>query len=109
MTLNSFIIVYGYAAVVAIVGTLGYILKQSVPSIVAGLVSAILLLIAGRAIQQGQSWGFPAALVLTVLLLLNFGSRYMRSETHEFWPNGLMAVVSLLALVALFISGRGRA
>jgi uncharacterized membrane protein (UPF0136 family) len=107
-TLNSFMIVYGYAAVVAIVGTLGFILKQSVPSIVAGVVSAILLIIAGRAIQQGQSWGFPAALVVTVLLLLNFGSRYMRSEAHEFWPNGLMAVVSVLALVALFISTRGR-
>jgi hypothetical protein len=34
--------------------------------------------------------------------------RYGRSETHEFWPNGLMAVVSLLALVALIISARGR-
>jgi uncharacterized membrane protein (UPF0136 family) len=102
-------IVYGYAAIVAIVGTLGYVLKKSVPSIVAGLISAIILVIAGRAIQQGQSWGFPTALVVTVLLLLNFGSRYMRSEAQEFWPNGLMAVVSLLALVALFISGRGRA
>jgi uncharacterized membrane protein (UPF0136 family) len=101
--------VYGYAAIVAIVGTLGYVLKKSVPSIVAGLISAIILVIAGRAIQQGQSWGFPTALVVTVLLLLNFGSRYMRSEAQEFWPNGLMAVVSLLALVALFISGRGRA
>ena len=108
-TLNSFLIVYGYAAVVAIVGTLGYVLKKSVPSIAAGVVSAIILIIAGRAIQQGQSWGFPTALVVTVLLLLNFGSRYMRSETHDFWPNGLMAVVSLLALVAMVISSRGRA
>jgi uncharacterized membrane protein (UPF0136 family) len=101
-------VVYGYAAIVAIVGTLGYVMKKSVPSIAAGVVSAIILLIAGRAIQQGQSWGFPTAVVVTLLLLLNFAMRYGRSETHEFWPNGLMAVVSLLALVALIISARGR-
>jgi uncharacterized membrane protein (UPF0136 family) len=106
--LNAFLVVYGYAAVVAIVGALGFVLKKSVPSIAAGVLSAIILVIAGRAIQQGQSWGFPTALVVTVLLLLNFGMRYMRSETHEFWPNGLMAVVSLLALVVLLVSTRGR-
>ncbi|HEX8236285.1 MAG TPA: TMEM14 family protein [Abditibacteriaceae bacterium] len=106
--MNSFMVVYGYAAVVAIVGTLGYVLKKSVPSIAAGVLSAIILVIAGRAIQQGQGWGFPTALVVTILLLLNFAMRYMNSKTHEFWPNGLMAVVSLLALVALIISVRGR-
>lgn len=104
--MNPALVTWAYAAVVAIVGTLGYVLKQSIPSIIAGLVAGVLLAVAGRAIASGQRWGFLAALIVTVGLLLNFAGRYGRSG--ELWPNGLMAIVSVVALVALIVSAKGR-
>lgn len=100
--MTAYIVVYAYAAVVALVGTLGYVLKQSMPSLIAGIAAAIVLCIAGRGIQQGAAWGFPIALVVTLLLLGRFASTYMRAQPQVFWPNGFMALVSLVALIALF-------
>lgn len=101
---NQALVTWTYAAIVAVVGILGYVLKQSVPSIIAGVVAGALLAVAGRGISMGQRWGFLMALFVTVALLLNFVRGF--SKTLEFWPNGLMAGVSVLALIALLLSGK---
>ena len=100
------LIILIYAGVVAIVGISGFVLKGSVISMVAGLASGAILAWAGRAVAQRQAWGFPVAVVVTLLLLARFASGYNR--LHEMWPNGFMAIVSALALVAIVISGRNR-
>ena len=101
---NQALVTWTYAAIVAVVGTLGYVLKQSVPSIIAGLVAGALLAVAGRGISTGKSWGFLMALMVTVALLLNFAGRF--GAKGGFWPNGLMALVSVAALAALIMSGK---
>lgn len=101
---NQSTVTWTYAAIVAVVGVLGYALKQSVPSLIAGVVAGALLAVAGHGISTGKPWGFLMALMVTVALLLNFAGRF--GASGGLWPNGLMALVSVAALVALILTGR---
>ena len=69
------------------------------------IVGGLALLAAGWGISRGQVWGLQAALVLTLALLVFFIVRYIR--TRAFMPGGLMAILSLLALVATWLSAHG--
>ena len=105
------LIIFVYGALVAAGGIMGYIKtlntsKPSVASLVAGVVSGAILLGAGWALQHGQRWGLFLAMLVTALLLVFFGYRFMGSKT--FMPGGLMTILSLIVLLALLFTGRGR-
>ena len=102
--MNPSLIAWIYGAIVAVVGVLGYVRAGSKVSAIAGLAAGAVLIALGVAMQRGQRWGLPAAVIVTILLLGNFASRYFRVQPREFWPNGVMAAVSLAALAALALS-----
>ena len=97
-------IVYVYAVLVIIGGVIGYTRAQSRPSLIMGVVSGLLLLLAGWGLGHALSWGEPLSIVLIVALLVFFGGRYANSRA--FMPSGLMAVLSLLALIGFFVTRR---
>ena len=99
------LLVIVYALLVIVGGVLGFVKAGSRPSLIGGLVGGLALLAAGWGISRGQVWGLQAALVLTLALFVFFTVRYVR--TRAFMPGGLMAILSLLALVATWLSAHG--
>ena len=101
------LIVIVYALLVMAGGVLGFVKAGSRPSLIAGLLGGLALLTAGWGISRGQVWGLQAALVLTFGLLVFFTLRYFRGSPRAFMPGGLMAILSLLALVGVWLAARG--
>ncbi len=99
------LLVFIYAALTMVGGIFGFVKAGSLPSLISGLVSGLLLLAAGYGLLRGQSWGLPLALVLTTAILIFFGIRF--AQGHVFMPAGLMVILSLLTLAGvLLIRGR---
>lgn len=101
------IVAFLYAALVLGGGIMGYAKAKSSPSLIAGSISAILIGIAGWAMSRGLVWGLQTALIITALLTGFFFLRWERSPTRAFMPAGLMAVLSFLALQAIWLTTRG--
>lgn len=90
-----------YALLVAVGGVLGYVRAGSVASLVAGLVSGLLLVGSAVAMMRGAFQpGWWLALVVTVLMLARFG---MTAATKGFklMPGGLVIIMSILVLIML--------
>lgn len=103
---TSSLIVIVYALLVMVGGVFGFVRAGSRPSLIAGVLGGLALLTAGWGIDRGQVWGLPMALVLILGLLVFFTARYVR--TRAFMPGGLMAALSLLALVGVELAAHGR-
>lgn len=95
------IIVYVYAVLVSAGGLIGYVKAKSLPSLVMGEISFLLLLAAGYGLGAGKSWGLPLAAALALLLLVFFSLRYLKSSPRAFMPGGLMAILSLITLIGI--------
>ncbi|MBD1912023.1 MULTISPECIES: TMEM14 family protein [unclassified Leptolyngbya] len=87
-------IAYGVLAIVG--GVLGYAQAKSKISLLAGCGCGALLLISALLQIQGQSWGLIVAAVVTVVLLLAFMMRWLK--TRKFMPAGLMLILGVPAL-----------
>jgi uncharacterized membrane protein (UPF0136 family) len=88
-----------YGALAMIGGIIGFKQAQSKASLISGLVTGIGLLIAGVGLLQAQMWGFWLAIALTLLLVVVFIGRLVK--TRKFMPAGLMVVVGVVTLIAL--------
>ena len=100
------IITYVYGAIVLLGGIMGYAMAKSTMSLVGGVVSAIILIAAGWAMGQGRGWGVPVAAIVMVALMLFFGRGYLNDPTKV--RNAALAGLSLLALIAVLVTSRGR-
>jgi len=100
------LIVTAYAVLVSLGGVLGFVKAKSLPSLIGGEVGFVALAVAAYGLYRGQVWGLQAALVLILALMVFFAVRYVR--TRAFMPGGLMAILSLLALVGVELAARGR-
>ena len=98
------LIVLVYAVLVIVGGGLGFVRAGSRPSLIGGLVGGLGLLAAAWGLGRAQAWGLGVALALTLALLVFFVVRYVR--TRAFMPGGLMAILSLFALVGVWLAGR---
>ena len=87
-------IAYGILAIVG--GILGYMQAQSKISLFAGCGCGILLLMSALLQFQGQTWGLTIAVGVTVVLLLAFMMRWLK--TRKFMPAGLMLILGLPTL-----------
>lgn len=102
--MSAAIVIYAYGAFMLLGGIMGAV-KGSKISLIAGGITGIILLIAGRAVAKGASWGYPTAVVVTGLMLANFAGMYMKGHQTR---SAVFAVVSLLFLVAMLMAGRNR-
>jgi len=100
--LLSAIIVFVYGMLVLVGGVFGFVKAKSRPSLIAGVAGDFALSIAGVGIISHQSWAVPLALVLIAALMVFFAARYAR--TRLFMPGGLMSILSLLALLGVWLT-----
>lgn len=88
-----------YAVLMALGGAVGFLIRGSFPSLVAGLGFSALLALSSWLIHKKAASGFPLAMVLTITLTLFFTYRFCIS--YAFFPAGLMTIVSLFVLTLL--------
>ena len=98
------IIVYVCAALVIAGGVIGCFKAKSLPSLIAGTLSFLLLLVAAHGMRTGQQWSLPLANLLTLFLLVFFSARYAKSSPRALMPGGLVATLSLLTLAGILLT-----
>ena len=81
-----------FGALTIVGGVIGYVKAQSVPSIVAGAITGVLLLIAGFILPQHRTAGIVAAFVISLLLAAQFVPKLVR--TGKMMPAGLMSILT---------------
>lgn len=90
-------IVYGVLTFVG--GIIGYIEAKSTPSLISGVISGILLIAGGILSLNGAAWAEIAALVITVMLVIVFAWRLIK--TKRFFPAGLMTAAGVVAIIVM--------
>lgn len=95
-------IVLIYGILTAAGGVFAYLSVKSVPSIVAGGASGLLLIFAGYLMMRGSyGAGWWVALVVTLALLARFAAASYTD--FKFMPGGMMILLSVIALAALLL------
>ncbi|MDJ0705141.1 MAG: TMEM14 family protein [Leptolyngbyaceae cyanobacterium MO_188.B28] len=90
-------IAYGSLSMVG--GIMGYIQAQSKISLISGMGCGLLLLISAFFQFQGQTWGLIVSVAVTIVLLLAFTMRLIK--TRKFMPAGLMLILGIPALMVM--------
>jgi uncharacterized membrane protein (UPF0136 family) len=91
-----------YALLLVVGGLIGYFKAGSRASLIAGMSSAIVALLALWLWSRNSPSGVWIGLVLSIVLFLLFAYRYA-VKTRKFMPSGLLAVVSLMVLAVLVL------
>jgi uncharacterized membrane protein (UPF0136 family) len=92
-----------YALLLALGGVIGYLKAGSRPSLIAGLLSALVALVALGLSARANRSGILLGLLLSVALVVLFGYRY-GVKTRKFMPSGLLAVASIIVLGVMLLS-----
>ncbi|MBF2036696.1 MAG: hypothetical protein IGR92_14780 [Leptolyngbyaceae cyanobacterium T60_A2020_046] len=90
-------LMYGVLAIMG--GAIGYQQARSKVSLISGSASGALLLVAAVGLLQNQGWGLVLAIAVTVLLIIVFVGRLIK--TRKLMPAGLMIVVGVATLATL--------
>ena len=91
-----------FGALTIIGGVIGYVKAQSVPSIIAGAITGILLLIAGWILPNNRMVGLVMAFVVSLLLAAQFVPKFFR--TWKVMPAGLMSILSVIGLIVVIVA-----
>ena len=82
-------------------GIVGYVKAGSVPSIIAGSITGVLLIVAGLLLPEHRLPGLIIGLIVSLVLAAQFIPKFIR--TGKLMPAGLMSVLSAIGIiVALF-------
>jgi uncharacterized membrane protein (UPF0136 family) len=89
-------------------GVMGFVTSGSVPSLISGLISGVLLIAAAFMTRSYPKAAYTLATVVTVALIAVFVERFMK--THKVMPSlglvGLSVVMLILLIVGHFIGNR---
>ena len=91
-----------FGALTILGGVIGYVKAGSLPSIIAGAITGILLLVAGWILPTNRAIALIIALVVSILLAVQFVPKLIR--TGKIMPAGLMSVLSLIGIVVAIIA-----
>jgi uncharacterized membrane protein (UPF0136 family) len=91
-----------FGALTIVGGIIGYVKAGSVPSIIAGAITGVLLLIAASILPTHRTAGLATALVISVLLALQFVPKLIR--TGKMMPAGLMSILSVIGVVVAVVA-----
>jgi uncharacterized membrane protein (UPF0136 family) len=91
-----------FGALTIIGGIIGYVKAGSVPSIVAGAITGVLLLIAASLLPAHRSAGLATAFVVSLLLAAQFVPKLIR--TGKVMPAGMMSILSVIGIVVAIVA-----
>jgi uncharacterized membrane protein (UPF0136 family) len=95
-----YFIIFGALTIVG--GVIGYVKAGSVPSIVAGVITGVLLLAAGFLLPEHRVAGLTIALITSLLLAGQFIPKFVR--TGKAMPAGMMSILSAIGLVMAIVA-----
>jgi uncharacterized membrane protein (UPF0136 family) len=78
-------------------GIMGYVKARSVISIVAGLITGLLLMAAAYILSERRELGLGIAFFTSLLLALQFIPRVLR--TRRLVPGGIMSLLSVVGML----------
>lgn len=90
-----YFIVFGLLTIAG--GIIGYVKAGSLPSIIAGAITGVLLLIAAFLLPENRLWGLGLALITSLLLAAQFVPKFIR--TGKVMPAGMMSILSVIGIV----------
>jgi len=90
-----YFIVFGLLTIAG--GVMGYVSKGSVPSIIAGSISGVLLLVAAYLIPTHAALALALAGVVSILLAGRFVPAFIK--TGSLMPAGMMSLLSVIGII----------
>ena len=91
-----------FGALTILGGVIGYVKAGSVPSIIAGAITGVLLLVAAALLPEHRAAGLATAFIVSLLLAAQFVPKFIR--TGKVMPAGLMSILSVIGIVVAIIA-----
>jgi len=95
-----YFIVFGILTIAG--GVVGYVKAGSLPSIIAGLNTGVLLLVAAFLLPEHRAVGLATAFIVSLLLAAQFAPKFVR--TGRVMPAGMMSVLSVIGIIAAIVA-----
>jgi uncharacterized membrane protein (UPF0136 family) len=95
-----YFIVFGLLTIAG--GIIGYVKAGSVASIIAGLITGVLLLVAAFLLPEHRVAGLATALIVSCLLAVQFVPKFFR--TGAVMPAGVMSLLSVIGIIAAIVA-----
>jgi uncharacterized membrane protein (UPF0136 family) len=91
-----------FGALTIIGGIIGYVKAGSLPSIIAGAITGVLLLVAGFLLPEHRAAGIAIAFVVSFVLAAQFVPKFIR--TGKMMPAGMMSILSVIGLIVAIVA-----
>ena len=95
-----YFLVFGALTIVG--GIIGYVKAGSLPSIIAGAITGVLLLVAGFLLPEHRATGIATAFVVSFVLAAQFVPKFIR--TGKMMPAGMMSILSVIGLIVAIVA-----
>jgi uncharacterized membrane protein (UPF0136 family) len=95
-----YLIIFGVLTIAG--GIVGFVKAGSTPSLIAGSITGILLLIAAFLLPDHQLAGLTIALIVSILLAAQFVPKFLR--TGKAMPAGVMSILSVIGIVVAIVA-----
>jgi uncharacterized membrane protein (UPF0136 family) len=95
-----YFIVFGILTIAG--GIIGYVRAGSMPSIIAGSISGILLLVAAFLLPDQRVAGLAIGLIVSLLLAGQFIPKFIR--TGKAMPAGMMSILSVIGIIMAIVA-----
>jgi uncharacterized membrane protein (UPF0136 family) len=99
-TPKIYFIVFGLLTIAG--GIIGYVKAGSVPSIIAGSITGVLLLVAAFLLPEHRAAGLATAFIISLLLAGQFVPKFLR--TGRAMPAGLMSILSVIGIILAIVA-----
>jgi uncharacterized membrane protein (UPF0136 family) len=83
-------------------GVIGYVKAGSIPSIIAGSITGILLLVAAFLLPEHRAVGLATAFIVSLLLAGQFIPKFIR--TGKAMPAGTMSILSAIGIIMAIVA-----
>jgi uncharacterized membrane protein (UPF0136 family) len=95
-----YFIVFGILTIVG--GIIGYASKGSIPSIIAGTIAGIFLLVGAWLLPDHLLAGLAIGFIVSVLLAGQFAPKFIK--TGQAMPAGVMSILSVIGLIMAVVA-----
>ena len=95
-----YFLVFGVLTIIG--GIIGYVKAGSLPSIIAGAITGVLLFVAGALLPEHRAIGLATGFIISLLLAAQFIPKFIR--TGRVMPAGMMSILSVIGLAVAIVA-----